>query len=638
MPLTKFRRCVFSVVGSVVLVAAPAMAQFPPPPVNPAPDAPVLAKLDPFLQSALTRLTERSLVIVRAEDAASVTAVRQLVETHGGVPGRSLPIIEAFAAEVPNGALGVLTASPLVRRIALDRSTAGSLDRTAATVGAAAVRQELGYDGSGIGVAVIDSGITPWHHDLTDRGVAASQRVDDFVDFVGDSATAHDDYGHGTHVAGVIAGNGSDSGGVHTGIAPGATLTVLKVLDGVGRGRISNVIAALGYVVDHRQRLNIRVANLSIGAAVAESYESDLLTLAAKRVVEAGVVVVTSAGNGGRTRRGDRQYGAITAPGNAPWVLTVGAASHMGTIDRADDTIADFSSRGPTAIDRIAKPDVVAPGVGVVSLSSPDSHLYRTRAEARIAGTSEADTFPYFSLSGTSQAAPVVAGTVALMLQANPSLTPNAVKAILQYTAESRSAYDALTQGAGFVNARAAVELARHFAAGSADYVPGAEWSGQLIWGTQRIRAGRLTPGANAWGLNVVWGTAATPEGASIEWGVTSTSYEETQTPESSEVCGDAQCSTVAWRSDTTVGAENVVWGTSCGGGDCNDQDWSAGDQTVVWGTDTEGDTVVWGTDTEGDTVVWGTSDNGTVVWGSSGGDPGGGDFSCESVELPQAM
>ena len=635
MSLTTFRRRVLSVVASVVLAAAPATAQLTPalPSEAPVPDAPVLAKLDPFLQNALTRLTERSLVIVRAVDAASENALRQLVETHGGVPGRSLPIIEAFAADLPNAALGVLTNSPLVRRIAFDRTAVGSLDRTAATVGAPAVRQELGYDGSGIGVAVIDSGITPWHDDLTDRGVTASQRVDAFVDFVHDRATAYDNYGHGTHVAGVIAGDGSDSGGVHTGIAPGATLTVLKVLDGIGRGRISNVIAALGYVVEHRQRLNIRVANLSIGAAVAESYDSDLLTLAAKRVVEAGVVVVTSAGNGGRTNGGARQYGAITAPGNAPWVLTVGASSHMGTSDRADDTIADFSSRGPTAIDRIAKPDIVAPGVGIVSLSSPDGYLYRTRADARIAGSSDPGYFPYFSLSGTSQAAPVVAGTVALMLQANPFLTPNAVKAILQYTGESHSGYDALTQGAGFVNARGAVELARHFAAGSTDYVSSAEWSRQLIWGTQRILSGRLTPAANAWGLNVVWGTTTTPEGAAIEWGVTDTSYEETRDWESAAGCGDGQCATVAWRPDTTVGAENVVWGTSCGGGDCDGQDWSAGDQTVVWGTDTEGDTVVWGTNTEGDTVVWGTSDNGTVVWGSSGGDPGDADFSCELVQ-----
>ena len=635
MPLTTFRRCVASAAGILLLASAPVMAQLTPVPVLPPPPPPVtpdLSKLDPLLQASVSRPAERSLVIVRAVDAVSLDAVRQIVAQNGGVPGRALPIIEGLAADVPNVSLGILTTHPLVRRVALDRVTLGSLDRTAASVGASAVRQEFGYDGSGIGVAVIDSGITGWHNDLTDAMVPTAQRVDAFVDFVSDRAAPYDDYGHGTHVAGVIAGNGSDSVGARTGIAPGARLTVLKVLDGVGRGRISYVIAALNYVLEHQHQLNIRVANLSIGAAVSESYDTDLLTLAAKRVVDAGVVVVTSAGNGGRTKRGERQYGGITAPGNAPWVLTVGAASHMGTIDRADDTVADFSSRGPTAVDRIAKPDVVAPGVGLVSLSSPDSYLYRSRMDARIAGTTDPGYLSYFSLSGTSQAAPVVAGTVALMLQANAFLTPNAVKAILQYTAESRPGYDALTQGAGFVNARGAVQLARYFAEGSTGYVPPAEWSGHLIWGTQRVRAGRPTPNANGWALTVVWGTATTPGGAAIEWGVTTNSQSGGSTSwGASDVCWDTACSTIVWRADTTFEAANVVWGTTCGGDDCHDRAWSTSDQTVVWGTDTEGDTVVWGTNAEGDTVVWGTnaegdtvvwgtSDNGTVIWGSSGG------------------
>ena len=632
MSLSTFRRCIAPAAAAVLLCASTVTAQLTV--VATAPVAPDLSKLDPLLQATLLQPTERSLVIVRAVDAASLDAVRYLVAQTGGMPGQPLPIIDALAADVPTLSLGTLTASPLVRRIALDRLVLGSLDRTAATVGAAAVRQELGYDGRGIGIAVIDSGITAWHADLTAVHAPASQRVDEFVDFVNGRDAPYDNYGHGTHVAGAIAGNGSASGGARTGIAPAATLTILKVLDGVGRGRISNVIAALGYVIDHQQRLNIRVANLSVGAAVSESYDSDLMTLAAKRVVEAGIVVVTSAGNGGRTRQGARQYGAITAPGNAPWVLTVGAASHMGTVDPADDAIADFSSRGPTAIDRAAKPDVVAPGVGTVSLSEPNSYLYHTRPEARIAGTTDPGYSPYFSLSGTSQAAPVVAGTVALMLQANPLLTPNAVKAIIQYTASSHSAYDALTQGAGFLNARGAVELARHFAEGSTTYVPPGEWSGQLIWGTRRVHAGRLTHAANAWALNVVWGATTTPEGAAVEWGVTDPSGDADPSG-STDGCAETACGSTVWRTDTTVSAENVVWGTTCGGDDCDDEAWSTGDQTVVWGTETEGDTVVWGTETEGDTVVWGTSENGTVIWGSSGGDTGECDSSGELASSP---
>ena len=192
----------------------------------------------------------------------------------------------------------------------------------------------------------------------------------------------------------------------------------------------------------------------------------------------------------------------------------------MGTIDRSDDTIAGFSSRGPTAIDRGAKPDLVAPGVGIESLSDPAEHALSARdavpAERHGARRNIA---PYLSLSGTSQAAPVVAGTVALMLQANPTLTPNAVKAILQYTAEARPEYDALTQGAGFLNAAGAVELARHLAAPATTAYPTApDWSAHLIWGNQRVRDGRLMLAANGWSTGVTWG--AVVDACRLERGV----------------------------------------------------------------------------------------------------------------------
>src|SRR5205814_3661157 len=133
-----------------------------------------------------------------------------------------------------------------------------------------------------------------------------------------------------------------------------------------------------------------------------------------------------------RSADGRPQYGAIGAPGNAPWVITVGATSHNGTVDRSDDTVAGFSSRGPGAIDFQAKPDLVAPGVGTESLGEAGSTLYATKPLMRLWGTVTTATEPYLSLSGTSMAAPVVSGTIALMLQANPALTPNEVKAALQ--------------------------------------------------------------------------------------------------------------------------------------------------------------------------------------------------------------
>jgi serine protease AprX len=616
-----------SMVCAILVFAAPAAAQA------------LSSKLDPLLQTRTASILGRSRVIVRAPDAGKASLLPILIQQLGGTVGRPLPIIEAVAANVPNAALKMLAASPLVQRLALDRVVRGTMERTSLTVGATAIRQELGLDGSGVGVAIIDSGLAPWHDDLSETGLPASQRVDQFVDFVNGNATRYDDYGHGTHVAGIIAGNGFDAGGMRAGVAPGARLLVLKVLDGSGRGRISNVIAALDYVVSHRAQFNTRVINVSVGAGVFESYDRDLLTLAAKSAVDRGLIVVVSAGNAGRNSQDQTAYGGITAPGNAPWVLTVGASSTQGTVDRGDDQVVRFSSRGPTAVDHRAKPDLVAPGLGIESLSAPQSALFISKSAYLLNGSVPTAHPPYLSLSGTSQAAPVVTGTVALMLQANPALTPNAVKAILQYTAEEYTGYDALTQGAGFLNARGAVELARFFAAPSAlPYPSTTTWSRQLLWGNHRLRGGRLSSSASAWGTDATWGSATTSTGEPVTWGIRCSGQDcYDAAPETwGTTCMTPDCSAVVW-GDVT--AENVVWGWTCGGADCNDVDgasivWRTGSDlpgsdawattadegdTVVWGTADDGDTVVWGTSSDDDTVVWGTSgDDDTVVWGTS--------------------
>jgi serine protease AprX len=524
-----------------------------------------LVKLDPLLQRRATLLTGRSPIVVGAVNAASLASVVQIIQQAGGTIGRPLPIISGQAANVPNTSLPTIASSPLVQHLALDRFVLGAMERTGPTIGATAVRNEFGYDGSGVGVAIIDSGVTPWHDDLSDPAVGA-QRVDQFVDFVNGWQAPYDDYGHGTHVAGIIAGNGFDSDGARAGVAPAAHLIVLKTLDGSGRGRISDVIAALDYVVTHKDDLNIRVVNLSVATGVYESYNSDPLTLAAQRAVTSGIVVVAAAGNNGRDPQGRTQYGGITAPGNAPWVLTVGASSHMGTIDRADDTIARFSSRGPGAIDDAAKPDVVAPGVGIESLSDPNSFFYTADSNYLLSGTVATSYLPYLSLSGTSMATPIVSGTVALMLHANPALTPNAVKAILEYTAQPYPGYDALTEGAGFLNARGAVELAQFLASPSTTAYPSSsDWGAQFIWGNHLIHGAQLPADADAWSTDVVWGADTISGGQPIDWG--------------------------------NADSANVVWGGACGGADCQG----------TWGT-ADGDTVVWGTSDDGDTVVWGTS------------------------------
>jgi serine protease AprX len=545
-----------------------------------------------------------SRVIIQTEGGAPADA---LIRALHGKAGRRLSGVLGQVAVIPDFELDALAAHPLVHAVSLDRRVIGTMERTGAAIGATWARQNLGVDGTGVNVAIIDSGVASWHDDLD------PQRIVQFVDFVDFQTSAYDDYGHGTHVAGIIAGNGFDSGGARTGIAPGAKLVILKVLDADGTGYISNVIAAFDYAVQHRADLNIRVINLSVAAGVYESYTTDPLALAAKRAVEAGIVVVTAAGNFGKNAAGEAQYGGITAPGNAPWVLTVGATSHNGTITRTDDTMASFSSRGPTFIDYAMKPDVVAPGVGIESLTDPGTLLFQAHPAARLWGTVDTATQPYLSLSGTSMAAPVVAGSVALMLQANPALTPNLVKAILQYTAERRARIDDLTQGAGFLNARGAVQLAASLAhPGSPVGVPDpTRWNRHINWGSHRIGGGTLQPDANAWGTNVTWGAATTATGEHVQWGT---------------VCAAADCGLTSGATDST----DVVWGTSCDAG-------STGEcANIVWGTADESDNIVWGTSCDGadcvdvtwgtscgsdecDNIVWGTSDDGApVVWGAS--------------------
>src|SRR5262249_34979960 len=220
-----------------------------------------------------------------------------------------------------------------------------------------------------------DSGITAWHDDLTNRTSKlfpyGNQRVAKFVDFVNGRSTPYDDNGHGSHVAGIIAGNGYDSYGEKTGIAPDATVVSLKVLDQDGKGTISNIIAALSWIATNGASYNIRVVNMSVGAGVYESYWTDPLTQATKKLTDTGIVVVAAAGNFGKNADGHLQYGGITAPGKAPWVLTGGASPTNGTLARNTNEMAGFSSSGPSAIDYEAKPDLVAPGVGTVSLAVP---------------------------------------------------------------------------------------------------------------------------------------------------------------------------------------------------------------------------------------------------------------------------
>jgi serine protease AprX len=546
-----------------------------------------------------------------------------------------LDIINGVVLDVPNSVLKKLEAHPAVFQVHFNRAIATHNYRTGVTVGARTVQDTLGFTGAGIGVAVIDSGITTWHDDLTKGNSTktypyGNQRVTKFVDFVHGKTLPYDDNGHGSHVAGIILGNGYDSLGEKAGIAPGAALVSLKVLDANGAGTISSIIAALNWVAVNAKTYNIRVVNMSVGANIHESYWTDPLTLAAKKVTDLGITVVTAAGNLGTNAQGATQYGGITAPGNAPWVLTVGASSTMGTLTRSDDTLAGFSSRGPTFIDFGAKPDVTAPGTGTVSLAVPGSTFYITKATALLDGKLKLGAKPYLSLSGTSMAAPVVSGTVALMLQANPTLTPNLIKAIIQYTAQPYPGYKPLEQGAGFLNTLGAVRLAQYYAnPRRGDRMPVQKvWSQHVIWGNHLLSGGYLNPAANAWAANIVWGTAKTlgTTGQNIVWGTACGGGCDnivwgTAANDDNIVWGTAgNDDNIVW--GTAGNDDNIVWGTDCGGADCDNIVWGTADlDNIVWGTATADDNIVWGTAAGLDNIVWGTSADTDATWGSSGDD-----------------
>ena len=220
--------------------------------------------------------------------------------------------------------------------------------------------------GASVGIALIDSGIAP----------TGGYVISDFVDFVNARRLPYDDFGHGTHLAGLIAGNGLQSNGQYRGVAPGAHLVGLKVLDANGTGHTSTVIAAIDYVVKHQKRLDLDVINLSLGHVIYEPAATDPLVQAVERAVAAGLVVVVSAGNIGiNPTTGAVGYSGITSPGNARSAITVGALDTRQTLTRTDDVVTDYSSRGPTWHDGLAKPDLVAPGHHLTSDATSTSTL-----------------------------------------------------------------------------------------------------------------------------------------------------------------------------------------------------------------------------------------------------------------------
>jgi len=567
--------------------------------------------------------------------------IRQALEKHGDRIKAEHPLIDALAADVHRDDVKELANHPWVLALSSDATvSAGAVStppigttpdstlsmRSAVTstlretLGLARVATSTSLTGStGIGVAIIDSGIAP-NQDFKGR-------ITGFYDFTrgGIPTEPFDDYGHGTHIAALVGSSGIQSNYDLQGIAPSVHLIGLKVLDGTGQGSTSNVIKALEYVTANHAHLNVQIVNLSLGHPIFAPAKDDPLVQAVERAAASGLIVVASAGNfGEKASNGQSGYTGITSPGNAPSAITVGAAQTQNTITRDDDSVATFSSRGPTWYDGYAKPNVVAPGRQLPADTTVTSYLYKLLTGDRVTANNGQ---PLLRLSGTSMAAGVTSGVVALILDAHnrsgyhrqTALTPNLVKAILEFSAISVAGADSLTQGAGSINAAGAISLASGINTADAlnaywlhTSVPGfnmigtqqVAWGQNIVWGDTVLTGDLLYTNNIVWGDNIVWGTRvlwgsdALVRAANIVWGTDNVWGANLVWGD--RVIGEHDGDNIVWG---TLGGDNIVWGTLDG-------------DNIVWGT-CDGDNIVWGT-ADGDNIVWGTSSGDNIVWGSS--------------------
>ncbi len=359
------------------------------------------------------------------------------VKAAGGTVTSDLPLISGVSANLPKGSH--LTGCTVTADQAMH--VTGRPANDTLTGPASTARQTLGLgagspDGSGVTVAVVDTGIDN-SKDLAGRVIHA--------DVTHTSRNSNnDDYGHGTFVAGLIAGNGASSDGAYAGAAPGARLLDVRVAKDDGTTSLVNVLRGLQTVAWEQKRLDIRVLNLSLSSGSPIPYQLDPLSLALDALWNHGIVVVVPAGNDGPGPS------TIASPGNDPTLLTVGALDESGSASRANDVVASFSSRGPAA-QGIAKPDLVAPGAHLVSLRAPDSVVDDANPGSRVGER-------YFLGSGTSMSTALTSGVVADLLDARPNLAPDQVKAILAGSAYSAAGLaDPAAAGAGGVDLAAAL-------------------------------------------------------------------------------------------------------------------------------------------------------------------------------------
>ena len=434
-------------------------------------------------------------VIVQEQPSAS-DVPDQAVVALGGRITASLPIVNGFAALLPAGAVDELRATAGVLEVTpnsalhlssttVDPTTQAALTAKAngpgwksgtsfATMSAVTKligAQDLwasGVTGKGVGIALIDSGVVPVDG-LQNQVVTP---VDLSFESQAPALKNLDTYGHGTHLAGIMAGNTASSSAkktadpnAFTGVAPGANVISIKVAAYDGATDVSQVLAAIDWAVQHRSEYNIRVLNLSFGTDSTQDYRIDPLAYAVEVAWRHGIVVVVAAGNEGDS-------GRLNDPAVDPYIIAVGAEDMNGTPGSGDDIVPDWSSKGNAQ----RSPDLVAPGKSIESLRNPGSWIDVNYPDARVGDR-------YFLGSGTSQATAVVAGAAALLIQQRPDLTPDQVKQLLVSTADRLPKADRQSQGAGLIDLKSA----------SKARVPNAKQTYPLSSGTGSIEAARGT-------------------------------------------------------------------------------------------------------------------------------------------------
>lgn len=523
-------------------------------------------------------------VLVREVSPVS-TLAEQVVGAVGGTVTQELPIVGGFAAKVPAKAVSALQGlGGVVRevvtsdRVSFDGAygaNSGVASAVYPSVVGADTAWRNGWTGDGVGVAVIDTGVSPVG-DLAGRVVHSE-------DFSGEGDGV-DRFGHGTFIGGLIAGSGAGSAGQVRGVAPGANIISLKIAGRDGSADVTHVLAALQWAVSFKDVYNIRVINLSLGTDSSQDYRIDPLNQAVERAWQAGIVVVVSAGNHGPSS------GTISKPADDPFVVTVGATNDHTTQRLNDDTVAGFSSAGPTRTNGLTKPDIAAPGASLVSTRAPGSTADVNHPEARI-GTQ------YFKGSGTSFSAGVVSGTAALVIGRNPSLTPDQVKARLMDTARAGSTTDPNRVGAGSLDAYAATASDSVRAANQGVQASDGSGSLQLSRGSLSISIptgstldalGNLIPVYTpVSGLLTAQNTVFNALNYACDW--------------NGSTWGTSQWAGSTWGGSTWGGS---TWGGSTWGGS-------------TWGGSTWGGSTWGGADWYGST--WGGSTWGGSTWGGSG-------------------